>query len=96
MVANSLGNIKKPNPMPAFFQRIAYRSGRMQAITATARKLAVVVYKMLTTGEVYAPTKLVRDVAQVKQAQIRQIKKKLAKFEITGQDLGVSVSFQAT
>lgn len=89
MVANSLGNMKKPNPMTAFFQRIAYRAGRIKAITATARKLAVVVYKMLTTGEAYEPTKLVRDVTQVKQQQIRQLKKKLAKFEITGQDLGV-------
>ena len=55
MVANSLGNMKKPNPMTAFFQRIAYKAGRIKAITATARKLAVVVYKMLTTGEAYEP-----------------------------------------
>ena len=46
MVANSLGNMKKPNPMTAFFQRIAYKAGRIKAITATARKLAVVVYEM--------------------------------------------------
>ncbi|MBC7571801.1 MAG: IS110 family transposase [Spirosoma sp.] len=95
MVANSLGNMKKPNPMTAFFQRIAYRAGRIKAITATARKLAVVVYKMLTTGEAYEPTKLVRDVAQVKQQQIRQIKKKLAKFGITGPELGLDVVFLA-
>lgn len=95
MVANSLGNMKKPNPMTAFFQRIAYKAGRIKAITATARKLAVVVYKMLTTGEAYEPTKLVRDVAQVKQVQIRQIKKKLAKFGITGQELGLNLTLQA-
>ncbi|QJW89102.1 IS110 family transposase [Spirosoma taeanense] len=95
MVANSLGNMKKPNPMTAFFQRIAYRAGRIKAITATARKLAVVVYKMLTTGEAYEPAKLVRDIAQVKQQQIRQIRKKLAKFEITGQDLGLFATLGA-
>ena len=82
--------------MTAFFQRIAYRAGRIKAITATARKLAVVVYKMLTTGEAYEPTKLVRDIAQVKQLQIRQIKKKLAKFGITGPELGLAGAFQAT
>jgi transposase len=96
MVANSLGNMKKPNPVTAFFQRIAYKAGRIKAITATARKLAVVVYKVLTTGEAYEPTKLVRDVAQAKQQQIRQIKKKLAKFGITGQKLGLTVASQAT
>ena len=51
MVANSLGNTKKPNPMTAFFQRITYRADRIKAITATARKLAIVVYKMLMTGK---------------------------------------------
>jgi transposase len=95
MVANSLGNMKKPNPMTAFFQRIAYRAGRIKAITATARKLSVVVYKMLTTGEAYTPTKLVGNVALVKQQQIRQMKKKLAKFGITGQDLGLFATLEA-
>lgn len=90
MVANSLANMKKANPLTAFFLRIA---GRIKAITATARKLAVVVYKMLTTSEAYEPTKLVRDVAQVKQLQIRQIKKKLPKFGITGQELGLDTAF---
>lgn len=52
--------------MTAFFQHIAYKAGWIKAITATARKLAVVVYKMLTTGEAYEPGKLVRDVAQLK------------------------------
>ncbi|MVM38894.1 IS110 family transposase [Spirosoma sp. HMF3257] len=89
MVANSLGNMKKPNPLTAFFQRIAYKAGRIKAITATARKLAVVVYKMLTAGEAYEPIKLVRDLEQVKQQQIRQIKKKLVKFDISSQDLGL-------
>jgi transposase len=89
MVANSLGNMKKPNPMTAFFQRIAYKAGRIKAITATARKLSVVVYKMLTTGQAYDPVKLVRDGEQVRQQQIRQMKKKLIKFGITGADLGL-------
>lgn len=96
LVANSLGNMKKSNPLTAFFQRIAYKAGRIKAITATARKVAVVVYKMLTTGEAYEPTKLVRDEGQVKPLQIRQIKKKLVKFGITGQELGINVALQAT
>lgn len=81
--------------MTAFFQRIAYKAGRIKAITATARKLSVVVYKMLTKGESYEPTKLVRDMAQVKQVQIRQMKKKLARFGITGADLGLFANLGA-
>lgn len=82
--------------MTAFFQRIAYKAGRIKAITATARKLSVIVYKMLTTGEAYEPTKLVGNVEQVKQQQIRQMKKKLVKFGITGADLGLFANLGAT
>ena len=89
MVANSIGNMKKANPLTAFFQKIAYKAGRIKAITATARKVAVVVYKMLTTKEAYDPGKLVRDATQLKEQQIRLLKKKLVKFGITGADLGL-------
>ncbi|GAB4023535.1 hypothetical protein GCM10028808_74210 [Spirosoma migulaei] len=47
---------------------------------------------MLTTQEAYEPTKLIRDIAQLKQVQIRQIKKKLAKFGITDQELGLNAA----
>ncbi|CCH53125.1 ISPpu9, transposase [Fibrisoma limi BUZ 3] len=80
--------------MTAFFQKIAYKAGRIKAITATARNLAVVVYKMLTMGEAYDPVKLVRDGEQVRQQQIRQMKKKLVKFGITGADLGLFTNLE--
>lgn len=89
LVANSIGNMKKPNPLTSFFQRMAYKGGRTKAITATARKVAMVVYKMLTKGEAYEPSKLVRDGEELRQQQIRQIKKNLVKFGITGGDLGL-------
>jgi transposase len=47
---------------------------------------------MLTTGEAYDLGKLVRDGEQVRQQQIRQMKKKLVKFGITGADLGLFAS----
>ena len=37
----------------AFYRRLAYRVGKAKAITATARKLAVLVYRMLKGGFVY-------------------------------------------
>ena len=51
--ANVIGNMKD-NPLSDFFHRIAYRKGRMHAITATARKLAVIIWNMLTNNEQYA------------------------------------------
>ncbi|MBM4195378.1 MAG: IS110 family transposase [Gemmatimonadetes bacterium] len=38
----------------AFYRRLAYRVGKAKAITATARKLAILVYRTLKDGFVYA------------------------------------------
>ena len=43
--ANTVGR-QKDTVLSSFFRRIAFRKGRKAAITATARKLAVIVYKM--------------------------------------------------
>ena len=52
--ANSIGNTKK-HPLKDFFNRIAFRKGRGAAITATARKLATIIYHMLTKKEAFSP-----------------------------------------
>jgi len=41
--ANSIGN-KKDGSLSQFFKRIAMKKGRVSAITATAKKLAVIIY----------------------------------------------------
>jgi len=51
--ANVIGNMKD-NPLSEFFHRIAYKHGRMHAITATARKLAVIIWNMLTKKEQFS------------------------------------------
>jgi transposase len=38
----------------AFYRRLAFRIGKAKAITATARKLAILVYRTLKHGLVYA------------------------------------------
>jgi hypothetical protein len=47
----SLG--KTPTALGAFYRRLAARAGKAKAITATARKLAVLVYRMLAGDFVY-------------------------------------------
>ncbi|MGH9632878.1 MAG: hypothetical protein ACRD7E_31625 [Bryobacteraceae bacterium] len=49
--ANSLHHAK--NYLGEFFSRIVRRLGKAQAITATAHKLARIVYHVLTTKEPY-------------------------------------------
>ena len=41
--ANAIGNLKESTPLRDFFHRINFRKGRVSAISATARKLAVII-----------------------------------------------------
>jgi transposase len=46
--------VRGPGPLRAFFQRIAARRGPHVAAVAVARKLAVIIWHLLTRGEDYA------------------------------------------
>ena len=67
--ANSIGNTKD-HPLKKFFSRIAYRKGRGAAITATARKLAVILYHMITKKEDF----IVGHYLQETEKRIKKIK----------------------
>jgi len=45
---------KAPGPLRAFYQRVAARRGMQIAVVATARKLAVLCWHLITKGEDYA------------------------------------------
>jgi transposase len=68
-VANVIGNLKIVTHLTRFFKKIAYKKGWKEAITATAHKLAVIIYNMLTKYEPYKP--FVREVNE----QTERIKK---------------------
>jgi len=51
MAAMNLG--RTDTALGAFYRRLAYRVGKAKAITATARKLAILVYRTLRDGLVY-------------------------------------------
>lgn len=72
--ANVIGNMKD-NPLSEFFHRIAYRHGRMHAITATARKLGVIIWNMLTKKE------------QIRQHKVRKAQKLIKSAGISLKEL---------
>lgn len=84
--ANSIGN-QKDHPLTPFFKRIAYRKGRGSAITATARKLAIIIWNMIIKSQSYKGY----DDDQIKQkrknAQIKNIQNRLAKLNLSGHEL---------
>ena len=55
--ANSIGNLKD-SYLTKFFKKIAYKRGRKTAITATARKLAVIIWNMVTKKQEYNPPEI--------------------------------------
>jgi hypothetical protein len=85
--ANSVGNLKNSD-LGKFFKKIAFRKGRQAAITATARKLAVILWHMITRKQQYQPTNPYVFLDEKRRA-IAQLRKKISKFGIDPNELGI-------
>jgi hypothetical protein len=67
-----------------------YRKGRTAAVSATARKLAVIIWNMIVKRQPYIPpTQYLFLDQKRKMGLIKKMKKQIHKFEITGQELGM-------
>ena len=64
---------KRDNPLSAFYRRMAARHGKGTAVTATARKLAIIVYNMLVKGQPYQPEDLEKYQQKVRKQKIKHI-----------------------
>ena len=89
--ANAIGNLKDSTPLRDFFQRINFRKGRVSAISATARKLAVIIWNMVVKGIPYHnPAGYLFLDQKRKLGIVKRIQKQIAKFELTADDLNFS------
>jgi len=81
--ANAIGNLKDSTPLHDFFMRISFRKGRVSAISATARKLAVIIWNMVVKGVPYQNPEgyLFRD-QKKKLGLLKRIQKQITKFEL--------------
>ncbi len=86
--ANAIGNLKDTH-LSDFFKRVAYRKGRATAVSATARKLAVIVWNMISKKIAYKPPIEYLFLDQKRKLRLVQnIKKNIAKFELKPEDIG--------
>jgi len=85
--ANAVGNLKDSD-LGRFFKKIAFRKGRQAAITATARKIAVILWNMVTKKQPYQPKNQYMFLDEKRRA-IAQLRKKISKFGIDPNDLGL-------
>lgn len=84
--ANAAGN-QKGTSLSDFFRHMAYRKGRKMAITATARKIAIITYQMLRTGRPYEPPQADHYRESVRQQKLKQIQKAILNQGIKADEL---------
>lgn len=86
--ANAIGNLKDTH-LSDFFKRVAFRKGRHAAVSATARKLAVIIWNMVTKKIKYNPPKPYLFLDQKRKLGLaKRIKKQIDKFDLKPEDLG--------
>jgi transposase len=90
--ANAIGNLKE-GYLADFFRKINYKKGRATAVSATARKLAVIIWNMLVKGVPYnPPTQYMFLDEKRKLGLVKRIKKQIDKFEIEPEQLGFATN----
>jgi transposase len=91
--ANAIGNLKDSTPLRDFFHRINFRKGRTSAISATARKLAVIIWNMVHEGIPYInPEGYLFLDQKRKLGLVKRIQKQIDKFALTNEDLKIATS----
>ena len=85
--ANAVGLSKKDDSLCLFFRKIAFKKGRGAAIKATARKIALIVYKMINTKQEYKPLNNEEYMNIQRQRKIKNLQKDIKKYKISIIDL---------
>ena len=89
--ANVIGNLKNAN-LHNFFIRISIRKGRSAAVTATARKLAIIIWNMIVKKQAYTPPNAYEFLDQKRKRIVRELQNKIAKFDIKTNEINFSNS----
>ena len=84
--ANSIGNQKNHDLTP-FFKRIAFRKGRIAAVTATARKLAIIIWNMITKIQPYKKNEIILNNEKHKANHLKQIERRIGTLQLDQNEL---------
>lgn len=90
--ANAIGNLKDSTPLRDFFMRINFRKGRVSAISATARKLAVIIWNMVVKGTPYQnPEGYLYLDQKRKLGLVKRIRSQIEKYNLKPDDIGLVI-----
>lgn len=87
--ANVIGNLRDTH-LSNFFNRIAFRKGRAVAISATARKLAVILWNMLYKSKQYNPPTIYEYLDQKRKRKVKELLKQIAILDGRMNNLNIS------
>jgi transposase len=93
--ANAIGNLKDTH-LSNFFNRISYRRGRHAAVSATARKLAIIIWNMVVKKIPYSPPNSYEFLDQKRKRKVQEMKKLITKFAISPVEIGFEYSSLST
>jgi len=85
--ANSLERITINTPLKVFYKRIAAKKSRLVAITATARKIAIIVWNMLTKKEEYNPELTAKNDEFIREKKMKNIQRVIKEYGIKPHEL---------
>lgn len=84
--ANAIGRHNK-GALASFFHRIAHKKGWKAAITATARKLAVIIWNMIAKRQPFNYISNEQYQQQIKMRSIKSINRQISRWDIKIEDL---------
>jgi transposase len=89
--ANAIGNLKESTPLRDFFHRINFRKGRVSAISATARKLGVIIWNMVVKNIPYANPKNYLYLDQKRKLAVqKRLQKQVENYQFSADDFNFS------
>lgn len=88
--ANTIAQ-RKNGILKAFFSRIAFKKGRTAAITATARKIATIIWTMIKKGTEYLPMNEQVYNEKIRKNALNNIIKNMKRLRISPEEIGLSL-----
>lgn len=85
--ANAIEHMNQNNPLKSFFKRLAVKKSRSVAITATARKIATIIWNMLTKKEQFRYTLAQDFQIKLKNQKIKSLNRIIQEFGITQNEI---------
>lgn len=74
---------RSKNWLAIFYHRIKSRSGAARAVTATARKIAVIFYKLLKEKIEFAPPSIEQYAEVIRERQVKKLKQQASRLGLT-------------